>query len=86
VTAIGQEAAQKDMRPILGIPDEISVLDIMLFGPPAAAPYKRWRRPMDEIRHWDGYDRAHFMSDAELDDWIRTRRHRVMYKDATKID
>lgn len=86
VTAIGQEEAQKEMRPVLGIPDEISVLDIMLFGPPAATPYKRWRRPMDEIRHWDGYDRSHFMSDHELDDWIKTRRHRVMYKDATKVD
>ena len=55
-------------------------------GPPAAAPYKRWRRPMEEIRHWDRYDRDQFISDAELEDWIKTRRHRVMYKDASKID
>ena len=86
VTAIGQEEAQRAMRPILGIPDEISVLDIFLFGPPAAKPYKRWRRPPEEIIHWDRYDPAHFMSDDELDDWIKTRRHRVMYKDASKID
>jgi len=26
------------------------------------------------------------LSDDELDDWIKTRRHRVMYKDASKID
>lgn len=86
VTAIGQEAAQQAMRPLLGIPEEIAVLDILLFGLPAAKPYKRWRRPSDEILHWDRYDRTQFMSDAELDDWIRTRRHRVMYKDASKID
>ncbi|MAX72874.1 MAG: hypothetical protein CMH66_04250 [Nioella sp.] len=86
VTAIGQEEAQEAMRPLLGIPEEISVLDIFLFGPPAAAPYKRWRRPMEEIRHWDRYDRDQFISDAELEDWIKTRRHRVMYKDASKID
>ncbi|OSQ51949.1 nitroreductase family protein [Marivita geojedonensis] len=86
VTAIGQEEAQNAMRPLLGIPDEISVLDIFLFGPPAAKPYKRWRRPMEEILHRDRYDKTYFMSDDELDDWIRTRRHRVMYKDASKID
>ena len=86
VTAIGQEEAQKTMRPLLGIPDEISVLDIFLFGPPAAKPYKRWRRPMEEILHRDSYDRDHFMSDEDLNDWIRNRRHRVMYKDASKID
>lgn len=86
VTAIGQEEAQEAMRPLLGIPDEISVLDIFLFGPPAAKPYKRWRRPIEEILHQDHYDRDHFMSNEELADWIKTRRHRVMYKDASKID
>jgi 5,6-dimethylbenzimidazole synthase len=86
VTAIGQEAAQKAMRPLLNIPDEISVLDIFLFGPPAARPYKRWRRPLDEIVHWDSYNRTHFLSDDELTEWIRTRRHKVMYKDASKVD
>lgn len=86
VTAIGQEAAQDAMRPLLGIPDEISVLDIMLFGPPEAKPYKRWRRPLDEIRHWDRYDRQYFLDEEDLNDWIRNRRHRVMFKDAAKID
>lgn len=86
VTAIGQQQAQDAMRPLLGIPEEISVLDIFLFGPPAAKPYKRWRRPLDEIQHRDKYNRDHFMSDDDLSDWITTRRHRVMYKDASKID
>ncbi len=86
VTAIGQEAAQQDLKPLLGIPEEISVLDIFLFGPPAAKPYKRWRRPLAEIAHRDRYDPAQFMTDEELDEWIKTRRHRVMYKDASKID
>ena len=39
VTAIGQEKAQKAMKPLLGIPDELAVLDIMCFGPPAKPPY-----------------------------------------------
>lgn len=86
VTAIGQEAAQKAMKPLLGIPDEISVLDILLFGPAAARPYKRWRKPLDDIMFMDRYDESRVMTDAELDDWIRTRRHKVMFKDASKID
>ncbi|MDJ1007555.1 MAG: nitroreductase family protein [Paracoccaceae bacterium] len=86
VTAIGQDEAQKAMRPLLGIPDEVSVLDIFLFGPPAQAPYKRWRRPAEEIVHWDQYDRDQFMTEEDLLDWIKTRRHRVMYRDASKID
>lgn len=86
VTAIGQEEAQDAMRPLLGIPEDIAVLDIFLFGPPAAKPYKRWRRPLSEIVHQGSYNSDHFMSDADLRDWIKTRRHRVMYKDKSKID
>ena len=67
-------------------PDEISVLDILLFGPADAKPYKRFRRPMQEIAHFDRYDRSQFISDEDLQDWIKTRRHKVMYKDATRVD
>jgi len=86
VTAIGQEEAQTALRPLLGVPEEISVLDIFLFGPADAKPYKRFRRPMEEIAHFDKYDSTQFMTDDELKDWIKTRRHRVMYKDASRID
>ncbi|MGI9421564.1 MAG: nitroreductase family protein [Hyphomicrobiaceae bacterium] len=86
VTAIGQENAQKAMKPLLDIPDQLSVLDIFLFGPPAQKPYKRWRRPLSEIMNRDRLDPGHVMSDEDLDDWIKNRRHRVMYKDAKKID
>ncbi|GIX13637.1 MAG: hypothetical protein KatS3mg118_1596 [Paracoccaceae bacterium] len=86
VTAIGQENAQRAMKPLLGIPEDISVLDIFLFGPPAQKPYKRWRRPYGDIVSLDRFDPAHHLSDAELADWIANRRHRVMYRDARKID
>jgi len=86
VTAIGQEAAQREMKPLLGIPEELSVLDIIAFGPPAKTPYKRWRKSLDDIVNWNRFDPAHAMSDEEIEDWIATRRHRVMFKDASKVD
>ncbi|MEM7302628.1 MAG: nitroreductase family protein [Pseudomonadota bacterium] len=86
VTAIGQEQAQDAMRPLLRIPEELSVLDIFLFGPPAQKPYKRWRKSLDEIASRDQFNPKQHMSDDEIQDWIRNRRHRVMFKDASKID
>jgi nitroreductase len=86
VTAIGQRLAQEAMKPLLGIPDPLSVLDIMCFGPPAKPPYKRWKKELTEIANWNRFDPAHFMSDAEIDEWIATRRHRIMYRDATNVD
>ena len=86
VTAIGQENAQKAMKPLLGIPDELAILDIFLFGPPAQKPYKRWRKPLTDIINQNRFHPDHWMTDEELDSWIKNRRHRVMYKDSSKID
>ncbi len=86
VTAIGQEAAQQAMKPLLGIPDELSVLDIMCFGKPAKTPYKRWKKSLPEITNWNRFDPAHFMTEAQIDDWVATQRHKVMYKDEKNVD
>jgi len=86
VTAIGQQEAQDAIRPLLGIPDDISVLDIMCFGRAAKTPYKRWKKGLEEIVNWDRFDSAHHMSTEEIEDWIANRRHRMMYRDADNVD
>ena len=86
VTAIGQQKAQQAMKPLLGIPDELSVLDIFCFGPPLKPIYKRWKKTAAEITNWDKFSPDNFISDEDLDTWIRKKRHKVMYKDARKID
>ena len=86
VTAIGQEEAQKAFKPLLGVPDDLSVIDIMCFGPPRDTPYKRWKKPLDEIRSYERYDRENFQTVEEIDEWVRSTRHKVMYRDESKVD
>jgi 5,6-dimethylbenzimidazole synthase len=86
VTAIGQEQAQAAIKPLLGIPDELSILDVMLFGPPAKPVYKRWKKQLAEIMSWNRFDPANLMSDAELEEWISSTRHRVMYRSEDTVD
>ncbi len=86
VSAIGQENAQKAMKPLLGIPDDLAILDIFLFGPPRDTPYKRWKKELDDIVNWDRFDPAHHMTADEITDWIKNKRHLVMYKDARQVD
>lgn len=86
VTAIGQEKAQRAMKPLLGIPEQLSVLDIMCFGPPAKEPYKRWKKDLNDIVNWNRFDPAHFLTEAQIDEWVATTRHKVMYRDADNVD
>lgn len=86
VTAIGQEQAQAAMRPLLGVPDDLAILDIMLFGKPAKEPYKRWKRSLSQIMSWDRFDPANHLSIDAIDRWISEQRHKVMYRDETKVD
>lgn len=86
ITAIGQQKAQEAMKPLLGIPDQLAVLDIMCFGPPAKPPYKRWKKELNEIVNWNRFDPAHLMTDAQIDDWVARTRQKVMYRDAQNVD
>ncbi len=86
VTAIGQEEAQAALKPVLGVPDDLAVIDIMCFGPPLKPPYKRWKKSLDEIRSFDRFDMANYRTPAEIDEWVKTTRHKVMYRDESNVD
>jgi 5,6-dimethylbenzimidazole synthase len=86
VTAIGQEAAQVELKPLLGIPEDLAVIDIMAFGVPAKPPYKRWKKTLAQIASWDRFDMANYMTVDQIDAWVREERHKVMYRDESKID
>lgn len=86
VSAIGQDEIQKELKPILGVPEELSIIDIMCFGPPQNPSYKRWKKPLDQIMSWDRFNMANFLTDEQIDDWIRDMRARAMYRDESRVD
>lgn len=86
ITAVGQEDIQKLVKPLLGIPDELAVIDVMCFGPPLKPSYKRWKKTLPQIMSWGRLDPANVPTDAAIDDWIKSTRHKVMYRDESKID
>ncbi|HEY4911534.1 MAG TPA: nitroreductase family protein [Methylomirabilota bacterium] len=86
ITAIGQEDIQKQIKPLLGVPSELAVIDVMCFGPPLKPSYKRWKKRLDQIMSWGRFKAENFMTDEQIDEWVRTTRHKVMYRDESKID
>jgi len=86
ITAIGQEDIQGRMKPLLGVPEELSVIDLMCFGPPAKPSYKRWKKPLEKIMSWGKFNPECAATVEQIDEWIKTMRHKVMYRDESKID
>jgi nitroreductase len=86
VTAIGQDDAQAAMRPLLGVPDDLAIVDIMLFGRPAKPIYRRWKKELGEIVSYDRFDMANYWSTEKIDTWVKETRHKVMYRDESKVD
>ena len=86
VTAIGQEDAQTSLRPLIGVPDDLAIIDIMAFGVPAKPAYKRWKKTLPQIVNWDRFDMKNYMSVEDIEAWVRETRHKVMYRDEAKVD
>ena len=86
ITAIGQEDIQSKMRPLLGVPEGLSIIDVMCFGPPLKPSYKRWKKTLNQIMNWERFNPENYMTVEQIDDWIENTRHKVMYRDESKID
>lgn len=86
ITAIGQEAIQEKIGPLLGVPKELSIIDVMCFGPPLKPSYKRWKKTLNQIMNWERFNPENYMSIAQIDAWVKSIRHKVMYRDESKID
>jgi len=86
ITAIGQETIQTKMRPLLEVPEGISIIDVMCFGPPLKPSYKRWKKTLSQIMSWERFNPQNYMTAEQIDEWVKTTRHKVMYRDESKID
>jgi nitroreductase len=86
ISAIGQEDIQRQIRPLLAVPEELSIIDLMCFGHPAKPSYKRWKKPLDQIMSWDLFNPECAATIEQIDEWIKTMRHKVMYRDESQID
>ena len=58
----------------------------MCFGPPKTKTYKRWKKSLGEIINWDQFQPKHHLSLEQVEEWIQTQRHKVMYRDAQNVD
>jgi hypothetical protein len=55
-------------------------------GPPQHPSYKRWKKPLNQIMSWDRFNTDNFLTDEQVDQWVRDMRAKVMYRDESRVD
>jgi nitroreductase len=71
ISLIGKTKTVAAVHPLLGIPADLTITDLLLFGQSAAPPRRRWKKTLAEMTSWDQFDMKNFRSVEEIDAWIR---------------
>ncbi len=80
ISVLGQDDVQSRLHDLLGVPDDLTITDILLYGVAAQPVPKRWKKPVDDIISWNRFDLAHFRSLEQIDAWMRDVRERFARK------
>jgi len=62
------------IKPLLGIPKELEIYDMIVVGYPDMRPEPRLVRPKEEMVHYDYYDMKKFRTDKDIREFINATR------------
>ncbi len=68
---------ERGLKDLLGIPEIFRIYVIVPVGYRAYEPSQSYRRSLDEIVHYDGYDRSKYRSDQEILDFLLRLRQKT---------
>jgi nitroreductase len=71
ISLIGKTETVAALHPLLGVPEDLAITDLLLFGQSAAPTRRRWKKTLAEMTSWDQFDMENFRSVEQIDAWIR---------------
>ena len=66
-SAAGSPAAEKPIRTLIGIPEDLKIYDLMVLGYPAAPPVPKEVRDIRSILHWNACGTDDFRTDEQVE-------------------
>lgn len=82
----GEEITNKELSELLGYPEWMRAYGTIPIGYPAATQNRRYRRPLAQCLHWDGYQPEQYRTHAQVDFYESTLRPFAMYRDEETLD
>jgi nitroreductase len=70
VSLIGKTETVAALHPLLGVPEDLAITDMLLFGHAEMPLKRRWKKMLDEVASWDRFDMRNFRSVEQIDAWM----------------
>jgi len=76
----GEDTTNAELAEVLGYPPPLQAIGTIPVGYPEKDVHRRYRRPLSQIVHWNGYDATRLRPDAMIDHYVRDVRPFAMYR------
>ncbi|MCY3604404.1 MAG: nitroreductase family protein [Gammaproteobacteria bacterium] len=81
----GEDTINRDLSAQLGYPPWMKAYGTIPVGYPVKSQDRRYRRPLDQVRHWNRYESTQYRPHAMVDFYESTIRPFAMYRDREDI-
>ena len=81
----GEDLTNQELSQVLGYPSWMKAYGTIPIGYPHADQDRRYRRPLDQVRHWNGYSAEQYRPHAQVDFYESTLRPFAMYRDQESL-
>lgn len=82
----GEDITNRELAALLGYPDWMKAYGTIPIGYPAATQNRRYRRPLAQCLHWNGFQPGQYRTHAQVDFYESTLRPFAMYRDVETMD
>jgi nitroreductase len=82
----GEDLTNKELSELLGYPDWMRAYGTIPIGYPAATQNRRYRRPVEQSLHWNGYEGDQYRTHEQVDYYESTLRPFAMYRDEESLE
>ncbi len=82
----GEDETNQDLADLLGYPSWMKAYGTIPIGYPVKTQNSRYRRPLDQCLHWNGYDAEQYRRHEQIDFYESTLRPFAMYRDEEKLE
>lgn len=82
----GEEITNRELSALLGYPEWMKAYGTIPIGYPAASQNRRYRRPLEQALHWNGFQPQQYRPHDQVDFYESTLRPFAMYRDDESLD